>query len=693
MKNRRPLFARRLFVQRLEDRSVPSATAPDLNALPKGVEFDPGVILVRVDPGTDPKQLYAPADHLFANWYRVSLIGPKISVQDGLNSYGRLPIVNYVEPDYIVRALLNPNDPNYPQQYGLPRISAPTAWNVTTGTGNTVVGMIDSGIDYSHIDLAANMWHNPGEVPGDRLDNDGNGYVDDYYGYDFANNDSDPIDDFGHGTHTAGIVGAVGNNSIGVTGMNWKVQLMALKFLGSNGTGAISNAVKALNYATMMGVKITNNSWGGGGSSQAMIDALNAANSANAIFVAAAGNTGANNDAIANFPASYAVTNVVSVAATNASDVLASFSNYGATTVAIAAPGEGIVSTLPGNVYNAYNGTSQAAPYVTGTLALLRDYSPTWTVQQLIGRIYSTGDTLATLTGRVATGKRLNAGAALTGLTPSADVSGPRINTSLVSGSTPYNLNRLRLTFTEAINPTTFTPSDVIITGPNGRISSGVTVTPVTGAGNVQFDISLPTQSTVGSYKFVVGPDVRDMAGNPMDRNNNGINGENPGDQFVITVAVTQPPLALIRTYSSIDTPRGIPDDNSVTSVLIVPDSVVIRDINIRVRITHTYVGDLNLQLQAPNGRIVQLFNRVGGYGTNLTNTVFDDEATQSINNGIAPFSGSFRPDQPLSAFDGLKSKGTWKLIVADMATQDIGTLQEWSITITSDQKVKNEKL
>jgi subtilisin family serine protease len=335
-----------------------------------------------------------------------------------------------LEPDRIITSAALPNDPSFSRLWGLHNtgqtggvidadIDAAEAWNVTTGSRAVVVAVIDTGIDYRHPDLAANMWRNPGEIPGDGIDNDRNGFVDDVYGWDFANNDADPFDDEGHGTHVAGTIGAVGNNGTGVAGVNWQVSLMALKFLGADGSGTTSAAVAALNYATMMrqthGVNVvaTNNSWGGGGASTALTNAIVAGGNAGILTVAAAGNESANNDTTPSYPANVNSTAVISVAATDASNRLASFSNYGATTVDVAAPGVGIYSTTPNNSYASYSGTSMAAPHVAGLVALMAAANPQATASQIRSAILSSAVPVASLAGKVATGGLINAAAAL----------------------------------------------------------------------------------------------------------------------------------------------------------------------------------------------------------------------------------------------------------------------------------------
>jgi subtilisin family serine protease len=258
--------------------------------------------------------------------YSVTL-APGADVVDAIGHYGSISGVLTAAPDVIIQVQQTPNDPNYAPLYGMTKIGAPTAWNTTTGNGNFVVAVIDTGVDYRHPDLAANMWRNAGEVAGDGIDNDNNGFVDDVYGADFANHDGNPFDDNGHGTHVSGTIGAVGNNALGVAGVNWSVKIMALKFLSANGSGYTSSAIAALDYAVSHGAKISNNSWGGGGYDSALATAIGRAQTAGHIFVAASGNSSQNIDSTPSYPASYIknYSNVVTVAATDSNDGLASF--------------------------------------------------------------------------------------------------------------------------------------------------------------------------------------------------------------------------------------------------------------------------------------------------------------------------------------------------------------------------------
>jgi subtilisin family serine protease len=371
-----------------------------------------------------------------------ALTTPGASLQDVLGWASRTAGVRYVEPDFVIKPTITSNDPSRGQLWGLDNIGqsggvvdadidAPEAWNTTTGSRSVVVAVIDTGMDYNHPDLAANTWRNPGEVAGDGIDNDRNGFIDDVRGWDFSGNDADPMDDNGHGSHVAGTIGAVGDNGIGVVGVNWQVSIMPLKFLDASGSGSTSAAVAAINYATRMrrdfGINVvaTNNSWGGGGLSTALRDAIDAGAGSGILFVAAAGNESNNNDATPSYPASYPGTSVISVAATDRSNRLASFSNYGATSVDVAAPGVSILSTTPNNSYASYSGTSMAAPHVAGVVALLAAANPQATAAQIRTAILSSTTPVAGLVGKVATGGLLNAAAALQALSQAAPTPTP----------------------------------------------------------------------------------------------------------------------------------------------------------------------------------------------------------------------------------------------------------------------------
>ena len=268
--------------------------------------------------------------------------------------------------------------------------------------------MIDTGIDYNHEDLINNIWRNPREIPDDGIDNDGNGFVDDVMGWDFSNNDNRPWDDQGHGSHTAGTVGAVGGNGIGISGVAPRVSLMPLKFLSQDGTGSTENAIRAINYGVAAGAQILSNSWGGDEYSQALEEAITAAAEKNVLFLAAAGNDTSDNDVTPMYPASYRLPNVISVAASDRTEQLADFSNFGAQSVDLVAPGDFIFSTVPGNNYSYMSGTSMACPLVAGAAALLKAFKPSLSAQQLKSALFRSVDRFAAYEGKVASGGRLN---------------------------------------------------------------------------------------------------------------------------------------------------------------------------------------------------------------------------------------------------------------------------------------------
>jgi subtilisin family serine protease/chitodextrinase len=368
-------------------------------------------------PGVDRDALEAAAAEYVDGLYRLAL--PEgMAVEEALDLLAVEGETLYAEPNYVVEAYETPDDPRYGELWGLPKIGAPTAWDRTTGSENVLVAVIDTGLDYTHPDLRDNAWRNPGETAGNGRDDDGNGYVDDVYGWDFCNNDADPMDDHGHGTHCAGTITGRGDNGLGVAGVSWKARVMGLKFLCANGSGSTYGATLAVRYAADRGATFTSNSWGGGGFSQALYDGILYAQSRNQLFVAAAGNDGKNLDATNGYPAGYDLPNIVSVAASDSNDAKASFSNYGATRVDLAAPGVAILSTLPGDRYAAWSGTSMATPHVSGALALYYAAYPgaSWSDarEDLLGAV----DPVAAWRGVVSTGGRLNVGRLLSGLAP-----------------------------------------------------------------------------------------------------------------------------------------------------------------------------------------------------------------------------------------------------------------------------------
>jgi len=412
----------------------------------QGNEFVPGEVLVKFRAGLSETRRTALLDMVSAKVSQklltqlmkaggdsegITIIKTDMSVNDAITKLNSQSGIEYAEPNYIYQHTYTSNDPYYTggnlwgmygdgtspsNQYGS---QAGEAWaNNHIGSSDVYVGVIDQGIMYAHSDLSANMWTNPYDAS-DGVDNDGNGYIDDIRGWDFYNNDNSTYDgtsDY-HGTHVAGTIGAVGGNSIGVAGVCWNVKIITAKFLGSNG-GTTANAILAIDY--LIGLKTLhslniiaiNASWGGGGYSTSLYNAIERANTAGILFVAAAGNYGTNNDSTPFYPASYSNSNIISVINITSTGAKASSSNYGATSCDLGAPGSSIYSTYPGSggssAYASLTGTSMAAPHVTGAAALYKATNPTATAATIKSAILSSVVATTSLSGRCVSGGRLN---------------------------------------------------------------------------------------------------------------------------------------------------------------------------------------------------------------------------------------------------------------------------------------------
>jgi len=435
-----------------------------------GAEFVPGEVIVRFREGTTAAKTSAPRLAVLrtserdisaevtefegsdiVNGLRLAHVAPADTLV-AVEAFNSREDVLYAEPNYIRRKYALPNDPRFGDQWGLKNtgqvgfndatgqqqagtpgadIDAESAWNITTGSRTVVVGVVDEGIDINHPDLRDNIWRNPGEIPGNGIDDDGNGFADDINGWDFYHNDASIYDGVAgdnttdsHGTHVAGTIGATGNNGTGGTGVNWQVSIMSLKILPKTCTplpscdspapSSVRRTVAAFNYARMMrergvNLRVLNNSYGGSGKSQAELDAIRALNDAGILFVAAAGNDPLDSGSFPNFPATYDVPNVISVASTDRFDNITPFSTFGARTVSIGAPGRSILSTTPNSTYSIFSGTSMAAPHVAGTAALVLSAHPNIAVQNLRGVLAYSGDVLPALQGKTTTGRRLDA--------------------------------------------------------------------------------------------------------------------------------------------------------------------------------------------------------------------------------------------------------------------------------------------
>jgi subtilisin family serine protease len=441
-------------------------------------------------------------------WQRVRL-PESLSVDVAMSRYSKLDGVEYAQPNFYYHLLLTPNDPSFTAtgMYGLTRIAAPSAWDLTTGSSNVVVADIDTGLGYTHQDIAANAWVNAAEIQGNGVDDDGNGFVDDIYGLDVFNNDSNPIDDnpstVWHGTHTAGTIGAVGNNGIGVVGVNWNVRIMSIKLYGTTGNGANSTSamlVNAYNYVRMMknrgvNIRVTNNSYGGCGEAcgfdQATKDALDAMGNAGILNVFAAGNDNINNDVTPSYPVSYTSPSVLGVAASTSTDAKASFSSYGPISVDLAAPGSGVLSTTFASTssYGSLSGTSMASPHTAGAAALLSAFNPNLSVASLKATLMNTVDPIAAWSGLIKTGGRLNVDRALR-------------NQTACTFPTAMTLPTKGGIFT--LNLTPGTNCDYFVRSTSNWIKiTGGSNQQFSGNGTVTFSVTVnPTITRVGTIKF-----------------------------------------------------------------------------------------------------------------------------------------------------------------------------------------------
>ncbi|CAG1009129.1 Thermophilic serine proteinase [Phycisphaerales bacterium] len=814
---------------------------------------------------------------------------------------GELPWLKSFEPDQIRQIARTPNDPQYGDQYALDNTgqfiqgsgfgtsgadsSVAEAWDITIGTRDNVIAVIDSGIDVTHPDLALNIWRNPGEISGNGIDDDGNGFVDDINGWDFGTNDNNPNDDIvGHGTEVAGVIGAVGNNNVGMAGVNWNVALMALKIADQFGAYRVAAIVAAHDYATMMITRGLNviasvNSYGGFAPEfyrdapegfDAERDAIQRFVEVGATFVTSAGNNGFDNDNpdFTFFPSSYNIPGVISVAATDNNDQLAGFSNYGAETVELGAAGVAVLTTTAGGGYAFVNGTSFSGPMVAGAVGLLKAVKPNASAIEIREALFNSVDHLPSLQGRVRSGGRLNVARAIQVIQIDGPVvrvidPGP-IATQVIPGtSTPRNT--ITIDFSKDIDEAFLSAAAVSLVGAgvDDNIGTGddvnvpitsvvrsateprhVTITlnltgfaqqrlPVdpyrltlqpsgfrdttgnflngndaagtphvydfrivavtgdnepndatgeatalsfdsTGAANVSgvtlgngvfgpLDVDvyrinmsrggqitaeitaqrLASGSTLDSYLRLFNANGVELAANDQffgqdsyldffvqtggtyylgvsgfgnDRYNPAVAGSGNSQStgvYNLRVATrlasddivthtfftpTPAPPAGTDVFLNYNAPAGpttsIPPNapsqtqGTTTAFIDIADSRQILDVNLRLRLTHTYVSDLVISLISPQGTERVLYNgadasQQGNSGDNFTNTLFDDEASASVQNGLAPFTGAFRPFESLGLFDGQSAVGRWTLRINDRTPLNTGQLENWALDIT----------
>lgn len=780
--------------------------------------------------------------------------------------------VKNILPDFVSTTSRVPNDELFTFQWGHDNTGqfvggsgagvndadadSTNAWDLTIGSKSVIIAVIDTGVDIDHPDLAANIWTNPGEIAGNGIDDDGNGFVDDVNGWDFGDLDNDPRDPQGHGTHVAGIIGAVGNNGIGVAGVSWNVSILPIKAVDESGSFPFSATLGAYDYIVTLkeaghNIVASNNSYGAYAPAlfeeflQDQKDAIQRTIDAGIVFVAAAGNDGADIDAIDEqdrtaFPAGYDLPGIISVAATDNDDGLAGFSNYGAREVDIGAPGVDILSTVPGAGYAIFSGTSMASPYVAGAIGLIASARPGASPVELRAALMNSSDPIPSLQNRVQSGGRLNVwravqlisrdGPVVTAFTP-----GPIFGQLNESGTA---VSSLGVSFNKPISSTFVSTSGVTLVGAgvddifgngddvtipiasvtvdgvnpqlvnialtltgfpsqrlpldlyritlddaafrdiegnylNGNTTGGfdttlnfkvvpvsgtyepndtlATATPIafdaSGAANLTgirvgdgiqasrdvdiFRISMPAGGLITAgviaqrlpVPSTLDSVIRlfDAFGNEIASNDQFFGLDAYMDFFVATggnyyIGVSgfgndgyDPTLAgsgsqqSTGTYNLAVTASLVSDDrvsagDTLTAPLPIPsvgtsgvttntlnfrDTREIQDVNVRVDLEHTFVGDLEIYLMAPDGTETLLFNNRGTSGDNLTSTVFDDEAATAIAAASAPFTGSFRPDQALNRFDGKSAAGNWTLRIVDTTSLNAGQLLSWSIDFT----------
>ncbi|WP_341502131.1 S8 family serine peptidase [Gallaecimonas sp. GXIMD4217] len=571
-----------------------------------------------------------------------------------LKRLARHPAIEVAEPNYLLHANATPDDSRFGELWGLHNtgqsggtvdadIDAPEAWDITTGSRSVIVGVIDTGVDYSHPDLQANMWVNPGEIAGNGVDDDGNGVVDDIHGFSAYNDNGDPMDGNGHGTHVAGTIGASGNNGSGVAGVNWEVTIIGCQFLSPSGSGSSSDAIECIDYMTDLKVnrgidiKATNNSWGGGGYSEALKGAIDTAGNAGILFVAAAGNDSSDGDSSPHYPSSYDSDAILAVASTDRNDNMSGFSNYGLTSVDLGAPGSSILSTVPGGGYDSYSGTSMASPHVAGAAALIWSINPDLSPVEMKQLLMDSGDELPALVGKTVSGKRINLASALDAAdpTPGFKLSTSPANQEIVAGdSAQYLID---------VGSIADWSGDVALSLATSPALPGASLSASTAqpGDQVSLDVVTTAETQWGSYTLTVTGDNGEM-------------------QKQSTVTLDVLPQGLSDFSYSNSTPVAINDNSTSTSTIEVTELGTVFGVEANVNISHTYSGDLIVSLISPAGTEHVLHNRSGGSADDVI--------------------GSWT----LDSFNGEAMNGTWTLSVSDNASADTGTLNSWGMTITA---------
>lgn len=576
----------------------------------------------------------------------------KVKVPKGVNrdhlikKLAANPAVEVAEPNFPVKALATPNDPSFGELWGLHNtgqsggtagadIKAVDAWDISTGSHDIIIGVIDTGMDYNHPDLIDNRWVNPGSLPGST------------YGYSTLNAEQDPMDSDSHGTHVAGTIGASGNNGTGVVGVNWNVTLLPCQFLGPTG-GSTAGAIECINYFTDLklnhgvDIKATNNSWGGGGFSETLRAAIESGGDAGILFIAASGNDGGDADAAPMYPAAYDLDVIVSVASTDRNDNMSGFSNYGLTSVDLGAPGSAILSTVPGGGYDSYSGTSMASPHVAGAAALLWSVNPDITPLEMKAILMDSGDNLPALEGKTVSGKRVNLVNAMVEADPTPSFKltlAPRTQQITAGDAAQYTLD---------IGNIADWMGDVALSVDVQPALEGVSLSATTAqpGQTLTLDVVTSAETAWGSYQFTITG--TDSASGELVKS--------------VNASLNILPQGLQDYPYSNTTPVDIPDNvaDGIESVITVPQSGNVFGADVGVNITHTWRGDLLVKLRSPEGTEHTLHNRTGGSADDLVQ------------------------NWQLDSFNGESMQGDWTLVVSDNAGLDTGMLNSWDLTLTA---------
>ncbi|TMO03417.1 S8 family serine peptidase [Pseudoalteromonas sp. S558] len=583
-----------------------------------------------------------------------------MSTKDAIKLLKTHQAIEYVEPDYRVSIASLPNDPRFDELWGLNNegqtggtvdadIDAPEAWEISTGSRDVVVGVIDTGVDYTHNDLASNVWVNTAEIAGDGIDNDGNGYIDDIHGINAITNSGDPMDDEGHGSHVSGTIGASGNNATGIVGVNQEVSIVGCKFLDAQGSGSSSDAIKCIDY--MVGLKnsgvnlrVLNNSWGGGGYSQALADAIASSEAAELLFVAAAGNDTIDNDVNPHYPSNYENASVLSVASTDQTDGISWFSHWGLTSVDMGAPGSAILSTTPGNSYASYSGTSMATPHVAGAAALVLSINPDLTTQELKELLMNSGDANTALQGKTVAGTRLNVHQALVDADPT-----PGFKLSVTPQSQQITAGET-VTYTFTIGSIAGWDSEVTLDLASSLEGVSLSRTTANPGDDVELNVETTNDTPWGEYEFTVTATSGELVKTK-------------------TVELMIQPAGLNDFTYSNDDSVAIPDNSpeGARSVINVADELTIFGTAANVDITHTYSGDLVVKLISAQGSEVTLQSNIGGGNDDIVKRFTSD------------------------AFNGEVATGDWTLNVVDTGAADTGNINTWSLTFSALGEVSSQ--